>query len=149
MCAKRGWVSRGCASGTGSVGGRSDGVAIAARRRTSPPTQTCFRLQSPNGRIGCEVTPEDGRLCYCVTFDGERVIGPSPLGLRLEGGGELGVGVSVVRETRARIDERYTLVAGKTREARDQANELVLDLQGERRLSLIVRAYDGGVAFRY
>ena len=95
------------------------------------------------------MTPEDGRLCYCVTFDGERVIGPSPLGLRLEGGGELGVGVSVVRETRARIDERYTLVAGKTREARDQANELVLELQGERRLSLIVRAYDGGVAFRY
>ena len=113
-----------------------------------PPSETRLSLASPDGRIGCEVALDGGRLCYRVTFDGERLIGPSPLGLRLEGGGEP-CGLRVARTTRARIDERYEPVAGKTREARDRANELTLDMQGERPLSLIVRAYDGGIAFRY
>jgi alpha-glucosidase len=113
------------------------------------PPESRFCLRSPNGRIQCEVTLDGGRLCYCVTFDGERLIGPSSLGLRLAGGREPGVGVSVVQVRRARIDERYTLVAGKTRAARDEANELTLELDGQCPLSLIVRAYDAGVAFRY
>src|SRR5215469_4441753 len=149
MCGGGGPVSRGCASGTGSAGGRTDGVATAARRETSPPTPTRFCLESPNGRIRCAVTLDGGRPCYSVTFDRERVIGPSPLGLRLAGDGELGIGVSVVRAMRGRIDERYDLIAGKTRTARNQASELVLDMRGQRRLSLIVRAYDAGIAFRY
>ena len=114
-----------------------------------PPAETRFSLQSPNGRVGCHVTLDDSRLCYGVTFDGERLIGPSALGLRLADGSELGRGLRIARETRARIDERYALIAGKTRNARDEANEITLELQGRRPLSLIVRAYDAGIAFRY
>jgi len=47
----------------------------------------------------------------------------------------------------------YTLVAGKTREARDRCEEMTVALEraGEHpvRLELVFRAYDDGAALRY
>jgi hypothetical protein len=50
-------------------------------------------------------------------------------------------------------DTTYDLVAGKTRTVRDHYNQLSVDFQEpegkKRKLRVIVRAYDDGVAFRY
>jgi alpha-glucosidase len=113
-------------------------------------------LRSPNGRVEVVLALDDGgRPTYCVSFDGRPLIVPSPLGLRLTGSGALSQGLSIASVTESTVDRHYTLLAGKTRTARDHCNQLSVDLEEvwsgrhRRRLRLTFRAYDDGVAFRY
>ncbi len=48
-------------------------------------------------------------------------------------------------------DETYTIPVGKTKDVRDHYNSLIADFEGESgtKLSVEVRAFDDGVAFRY
>ena len=77
----------------------------------------------------------------------------SPLGLTLREGPPLVTGFAVAETASAAHDERYTLVVGKTREARDHYRELRVTLRETaspfRRLQITLRAYDDGVAFQY
>jgi alpha-glucosidase len=105
-----------------------------------------IRLHSPNRRIEVAIECDvENRPAYSVAFDGKLLIAPSPLGLRLADG-VLARGSGVRHVARSSDDRHYTLVAGKTRDARDHYRQLVLDL-GEFRL--VFRAYDDGIAFRY
>jgi alpha-glucosidase len=112
-----------------------------------------YRVASPNGRVEAVVAIDAaGRPSWRVRFDRKAVIAPSPLGLDLGPDGMLAQGLAIVRISRTRVDRQYTLVAGKTRDARDRCRQLQLDLQdanGQRRLRLTIRAYDDGVALRY
>ncbi len=59
-----------------------------------------------------------------------------------------------MREAGARAgshDETYSIPVGKTSTVRDHYNSMVVDFKdaSDRRLSIEVRAYDDGVAFRY
>ncbi|MBO8674520.1 glycoside hydrolase family 97 N-terminal domain-containing protein, partial [Staphylococcus aureus] len=65
----------------------------------------------------------------------------------------LGPGMAVTGEQRRPGEDRYAMPAAKVSSVSDRYSELVLSLAepgGEkRRLEVIVRAYDDGVAFRY
>ncbi len=113
-------------------------------------------LISPGGRVQIVVgTNSEQQPTFAVLMGGRSIIAPSPLGLELDRGGRLSYGLEVTGSSRTSADRNYTLVAGKTRIARDRYNELVVDLQepaGEgkgRKLQLVFRAYDDGAAFRY
>lgn len=115
--------------------------------------RAAYRLSSPNGRVEVSIaTDAGGRLAYHVVFDGRTVLAPSRLGLDLGQDGMLAERLAVVHASQSSIDQHYTLVTGKTRDARDHCNQLQLDFreQGSHRdLRLTFRAYDDGVAFRY
>jgi alpha-glucosidase len=105
-------------------------------------------LKSPTGKV--EVTfslAEDGAPLYSVTWAGKPVVSGSRLGLTLRQTGPLAGGFRVLDVKRASRDETYTLVAGKTREARDRSEEMTVSLEraGERpvRLDVVFRAFDG------
>lgn len=110
------------------------------------------RVESPSGnltivfRLDARGTPE-----WQVLRKGGVLLAWSPVGLTFREGSASRFTMldSLTREH----DDTYTLVIGKTREARNHYRELQVDLQESlpprRRLNLLFRAYDDGAAFRY
>lgn len=109
-------------------------------------------LTSPDGKISVMVAQNDGgHVTYAVARQGEALIAPSSLVLRLAQGGIWGVKVkSAERRT---VDRERRLTATKASVARDHFNELVVVVEPPaevlRELRWEFRAYDDGVAFRY
>ena len=111
-------------------------------------------LKSPTGKV--EITfalSPEGAPRYSVSFAGRPVVADSPLGLTLQGRPPLTSGFRVLDVKRTSHDETYTLVAGKTRSARDHYEEMTVALErgGDVpvRLDVVFRAYDDGAALRY
>ena len=123
---------------------------LAAPALAAEPTV----LKSPTGKVEVSFSlAEDGVPVYSVTYAGKPVVAGSRLGLTLRQTGPLASGFRVLDVKRASRDEKYTLVAGKTREARDRSEEMTVSLEraGDRpvRLDVVFRAFDDGAAFRY
>ncbi len=111
-------------------------------------------LKSPTGKVEVSfVLGANGAPLYSVSFRGKPVVADSRLGLTLRQTGALASGFRVLDVKRASRDEAYTLVAGKTREARDRSEEMTVSLErpGEKpvRLDVVFRAFDDGAALRY
>ncbi len=111
-------------------------------------------LKSPSGKVEVSFSlAEGGAPLYAVTYGGKPVVSDSRLGLTLRQTGDLGSGLRVLDVKRASRDEKYTLVAGKTREAHDRCEEMTVSLErsGEKpvRLDVVFRAFDDGAALRY
>jgi alpha-glucosidase len=119
-------------------------------KQASAAPARSLRLQSPSGRIEAVIDVDaEGRPTYSVAFASEPLIVPSPLGLRLGRGELLSQGFRIARVETSVADRQCTLVAGKTRHARDHYRQLKVELEAGRGLELTFRAYDDGVAFRY
>ena len=77
----------------------------------------------------------------------------SYLGLNIRDQPVLGVNLGYVKSTRASVDETYTVPAGKSKSIRNHYNSLSAQYMQNgtlgRLLTMEVRAYDDGVAFRY
>jgi alpha-glucosidase len=113
-----------------------------------------LKLASPDKKL--EITfalNAESAPVYSISYRNAAVIISSTLGLELKQGGLLSKHLSVTGTRRNTHDETYTLVVGKTRQARDHYNELTVSLEEQqspgRKLELIFRAYDDGAAFRY
>ena len=124
-------------------------LAFAACAREEPG-----RLRSPGGRVSLAFAlDDDGAPRYRAWWGDEEVLLPSGLGLELQGAPPLAAGLRVVREARREVDQPWTTVWGQREEERDHFHELRVELVEEdapgRRLDLVFRAYDDGLAFRY
>lgn len=112
-------------------------------------------LTSPAGTVAVTLDQDgQGRLTYQVNYAGTAILAPSPLGLRLADTGALSGGLAVTGNSRRSVDQNYTLPVGKVSSARDHFNEITVSLAEQaggkdRKLDVIVRAYDDGVALRY
>lgn len=110
-----------------------------------------WTLASPSGEISMTVELAAGSLHYSVIRNGMLVVQDSDLGLQ-RSDGTFALGLTLVSASAPSvIDESYTLVHGKSSQVRNYANERVLEFRNSaaKRIQLIVRAYDDGVAFRY
>jgi alpha-glucosidase len=112
--------------------------------------QTPIRVASPNGQIVFTLSP-DAALHYSVEFHGKRLIDESELGLDLQGQPPLGPGLHFVHSTPGSADETFTIPVGKTKEVRNHYQSLIAEFSNDAgaRLSIEVRAFDDGLAFRY
>jgi alpha-glucosidase len=121
---------------------------------------TRLKVKSPNGQVvlilsdavaGRRMHPPSNDLRYSVDFRGKWLMDESVVGLKLEGHPPLGPGMSQVRVRTGKADTTYSIPVGKTSSVRDQYNSALVDLADNlgRKLSLEIRAYDDGVAFRY
>jgi alpha-glucosidase len=112
--------------------------------------QNPSQVASPNGQI-VFVLSSGTALGYSITFRGKPLIDPSELGLDLHGQPTLGPSMHSVGVKPGSTDENYTIPVGKTKNVRDHYNSLLADFEGEggTKLSVEVRAFDDGVAFRY
>ena len=107
-------------------------------------------LNSPGGTLTVMIgVTAEGRLAYAVAADGVQVLGPSPLGLTVDGV-DLGRDATIAgKPVTSDIDETYSIL-GNHPSARNRAREAVVPVKaGGKRFDLIVRAYDDGAAVRY
>jgi alpha-glucosidase len=118
-------------------------------------------VASPNGQVKVRLAihdrlepyPAGSRLYYSVFVAGRPVILDSPLGLEFRNMPPLAVDLSIKEQSRQVVDETWQRVCGKSRQVRNHCNQLQILLEEAaapvRRLELIVRAYDDGIAMRY
>jgi alpha-glucosidase len=131
-------------------------LANLASAQTGPIT-----VSSPNGFIqvtfsavtGRTVQPDSGQLVYEVTYRGKPLIERSNLGLELQGQAALGANVRIQAVRPSKIDETYSVPAGKAETIRNVCNAIAIDLreiqEPSRRFTVEARACDDGAAFRY
>jgi alpha-glucosidase len=112
--------------------------------------QDPLQVSSPNGQIAFSLSGQ-GALHYSVSFRGKPLMDESELGLDLQGQPPLGPGWRYVNVQHSSTDDSYTVPVGKTKEIRDHYNSLIADFSSDSgsKLSVEVRAFDDGVAFRY
>ena len=129
-------------------------VLIAALIAATPAAaqEQWYTLKSPNGANSVVIGADGGGTAtYAVERNGERVIAASPIILDLDSG-SLGYGMTVTGTEQATADTRYPIVAGKAASGRDHYAQLIVHLEeqsgAKRKMDLVVRAYDDGVAFR-
>ena len=113
--------------------------------------QVALSVVSPDGRNEVELSVGE-KLSWRTVRDAQVVVEPSRLGLSFVRQKPIGA-LRVVEKRQCEIDTVWTNRFGGNSVVRDYANELTLTLEevGEpkRRLGIVARAYDEGVAFRY
>ncbi len=140
-------------------------LAFTSAAFAQSPSPNAFRLASPDGQIVIALTtghpdspaaqpdakPAPDALRYAVEFHGKRLFEPSALGLKLAGQSPLGPGMKQVAQQTGATDTTYTIPVGKTSSVRDHYQSARADFQDAdgRKLSIELRAYDDGLAFRY
>ncbi len=116
-------------------------------------------LQSPNKRLSVVISKDpksnSSHWCYSIYLNEKgkktEVIEPSSLGLKRTDG-DFFANLTLARTSGIEtIDESYTLISGKRRQNRSQANQLTLSFknQQDQPLDIVFRAYNTAVAFRY
>lgn len=116
--------------------------------------QILERLASPDGKIQVIVTEggASGALFYRVLLNGQVLIRDSRLGLDFLGAGPL-QSLQILRQSHRSSNSTYEMPFGKARVIRDHYREAKLEFEEKlspyRRIDVIFRAYDDGVAFRY
>jgi alpha-glucosidase len=113
------------------------GQAFAATQRVA--------LRSPDGKIEATLLGESGRVSYSVTLNGKEIISPSALGLT--SGADTVLEIQEV--IRSSADTAWEPVWGFQKTNYDRYNEVQLMVGGTSEQTIIFRAYDDGVAFRY
>ena len=126
-------------------------AAVSITAQSSPAAQ--LKVASPNGQIVFLLSESqpDAPLQYAVEFHGKPLIAESKLGLEIAGQPPLGPGMRSTGSETGAVDQAYTIPVGKTSSVRDHYNWLraaFADPSG-RKLTLEVRVFDDGAAFRY
>lgn len=133
----------------------------ATAQSVSPPT-----VASSDGRavVALGTTVQD-QPSYTVSVDGRLVIAPSALGCEFERYAKLADGLRIERVESSQGEDRCTLPAGKVWQVAQGYGQIVVHsvekadgfekaggikkTGARRRLDLMVRAYDSGIALRY
>ncbi|MGL1904193.1 MAG: glycoside hydrolase family 97 catalytic domain-containing protein [Fibrobacterales bacterium] len=122
---------------------------VAGAISATPFSETVY---SPDGKA--EITFEliNGSLFYSVAYNNTPIVNRSGLGFYVKESAPL-VSFGLVNSTNAVIDEVWEPVWGYDSLVHNHGNELTIDLKEDvdsgRELSLVFRAYNDGVAFKY
>jgi alpha-glucosidase len=118
-------------------------------------------LTSPNGDVRVTVAlkekldpdPAGRRLYYAAQFGGKDVLLDSPFGLGFKGAPPFALNLAIRDVQRRTVEETWQRVWGKRKNVVNHFNEMTLALEEtqppHRRVDLVFRAFDDGVAFRY
>ncbi|GAP72655.1 alpha-glucosidase [Candidatus Symbiothrix dinenymphae] len=112
-----------------------------------------YTVTSPDKSIQVQVEAGE-QLQYSVTFNGRNIVEKSDLGFSFKGENDLQKGLHIVQATPSSHHEIWKpVVKSKHAQIADTYNELTLvaaeKADKRRRLDIVFRVYDDGVAFRY
>jgi alpha-glucosidase len=136
-------------------------IPLMGFSQTSTP-----KVSSPDGQLvmGFSIQPSaslgengSGKLMYTLTFHGKPVIDNSALGLELDDKTPLGVNVTITDSQEGSGVEDYSLAHSKVSHVHDAYNSLLVKVteagvdarRGARTMTIEVRAFNNGIAFRY
>lgn len=110
-------------------------------------------VNSPSGEINLEFKlSEKGVPTYSVTYKGNKTINESNLGIILKNSTPLTDKFQIVEISTLPYSEKWTPVLGEKKSILNEYNEMIVEMEQvstERKLNIIFRAYNEGVAFRY
>lgn len=111
------------------------------------------KVQSPSKSLTVNFgLDNEGKPNYSVTLKDKKVVNQSFLGLKLKDGTDFTKGFTVENSNTSTFDEVWKPVLGEQISIRNNYNELVINLiqkKSEKRLTIVFRVFDEGVAFRY
>ncbi|MCK4894789.1 MAG: glycoside hydrolase family 97 protein, partial [Calditrichia bacterium] len=122
---------------------------------------TSYTITSPDGNLKFMITTQDTSnkidiinfIKYNITYDSKIIIGNSAMRFQLQNLPEIGNQLTVEDWEKREINERIELFYGKSKYLHNFCNELKLLLREAkppyRKFTLIVRAYNEGIAFRW
>ena len=120
-------------------------------RQTGKAEQT---VQSPDENIEVSfLLTSQGQPGYTVTHKGQTIIDTSLLGFNLKEAAPIEKGWEVMETARQTVNNTWTMPWGEKKEVVNHYNELTIQLKEsrdpQRRMDLVIRAYDSGIGFRY
>jgi len=114
--------------------------------------QKNIQLTSPDGNIKFTFNLDDKTPVYNVTYKKQALISNSPLGFEFDSG-VFGSNLKIAQPIYRTGDETYDLVVGKASHIHSHYREVVIPLEEKaqpfRKINMVVRAFDDGVAFRF
>lgn len=114
--------------------------------------QKSAKVTSPDGRLVIDVVLTANSPVYTVSFKKQPVIKASPLTLDFDNGA-WGGNLKINKVAYSKADSYYDLVVGKAKHIRNNYSEAIIPFEETakpfRKINLVVRAYNDGVAFRY
>lgn len=120
---------------------------------SSAALQSQNPLLSPSKDIKLEFRlTENGRPSYTLQFRNKAVLEQSMLGLALENNEALQSDFKIVKTETATSDETWKPVLGEVASIRNHYNQMTVELlqtTTERKMNIVFRLYDEGLAFRY
>jgi alpha-glucosidase len=105
-----------------------------------------YHVKSPDGKIDLNVTIGD-KIQWSVKHEDTEIITPSAISMTLHGTEVLGKLPIVKNAKTASADQYFNTPIYKKDKVHDQYNQLSISFKGD--YSLIFRAYDDGVAYRF
>ncbi len=122
-------------------------VGMALALPLSAAQAKSVTVASPDGKVQAIVSDTAGKLSYRVTVDGQAILNPSPIGMRVDGV-ELGEDAVIGAVARSKTDSRYRFDGGKA-EAVDRANVATVTLTTHgTRFEADIHVADDGVGVR-
>lgn len=109
-------------------------------------------VQSPSKEITLDFKLINGKPGYSITYKGNSVIGQSLLGIKLKNTESLDADFTVANSTNATVNETWKPVLGEQANIVNHYNQLTVALNQSktgRKLNIVFKVYDEGVAFRY
>ena len=112
-------------------------------------------LLSPNGEIKLNINLPAGKLNelpnWSATFEGRQILSSCALSLDLIGQGNVLSGAQLAKVTKSSHHNRIRVLFGKVDFAKDNYQELKLDLvsPGKQPVTAVFRCYNDAIAFRY
>lgn len=109
-------------------------------------------VQSPSREITVAFKLADGKPSYSVTYKNKSVVKESLLGIALKDMEALDSGFEIANTQNKSIDESWKPVLGEQSVIHNKYNQAVFSLLQKatgRRLDIVFKVYDEGVAFRY
>ncbi len=106
-----------------------------------------FTLASPDGRLVTHIVADQGSLVYDIVYNQSTLLMPSRIGLDYVQGDRTFHSLTVRKTSRRAVDETVAAPFSRQATMRDHYNELTLQLKEG--LSLVFRAYDEGIAYRF
>lgn len=108
--------------------------------------QKNFTLSSPDGKVKAEINIGK-TIEYSVFHQTDLLVSKSPVSLRFTDGTSPGINAKLKKATKKSVNEVIDAVIYKKNKISDNYNELYLSFRGD--YSLIFRAYNDGVAYRF
>lgn len=125
-------------------------MTLACAAVSLPALAESVTMTSPDGKGVLTVKDDTGRIEYSISWEGKTIVQPSALGLEVGRPLLDGLNIGEVRAL-GRHDETWRPVYGEREEIPDVYNSWEFDVNSgdKKAFTLIVRAYDEGMAFRY
>lgn len=111
------------------------------------------QIQSPSKEIAVEFSiSAAGEPLYHINYKGQEVVRDSKMGISIKDGTSLSTGFSILGQLDSIVNETWEPVLGEQSTIKNHYNQAVFHLlqkETNKKLDIVFKVYDEGVAFRY